>query len=112
MGLKTTNYYNKDTDQLLPVAYASIGDLVVNRYTNNVRAIFLIQATRENSLTKKSLDEAKVEFVWDRKSDPAKMAYEVAKTQTIIKENKNETTGEMITTVELGKLYGWQDDFV
>ena len=112
MGLKTTNYYQKDTDQLLPVAYASIGDLVVNRYTNNVRAIFLIQATRENSLTKKPLDEARIEFVWDRKSDPVKTAYELAKTQTFVVEKTDEITGKPITTFELGKLYGWQDDIV
>lgn len=112
MGLKTENYYNKDTDQLLPIAYASIGDLVVNRHTNKVRAIFLIQATRENSLTKKPLDEVKIEFVWDRKSNPVEVAYEVAKTQTIIKENENEITGQPITSVELGKLYGWQDDIL
>lgn len=112
MGLKTTNYYQKDTDQLLPVAYASIGDLVVNRYTNNVRAIFLIQTTRENSLGKKPLDEAKIEFVWDRKSDPVKTAYEIAKKQTFVVETPNEITGEKNPTVELGKLYGWQDDIV
>ena len=112
MGLKTTNYYQKDTDQLLPVAYASIGDLVVNRYTNKARAIFLIQATRENSLTKKPLDEVQIDFVWDRKSNPAEVAYELAKTQTFIAESKNEVTGETITSVELGKLYGWQDDIV
>lgn len=112
MGLKTTNYYQKETDLLLPVAYAALGDLVVNRYTNNVRAIFLIQATRENSLTKKPLDEVTVRFNWDRKSDPAKMAYEIAKTETIVVEKPDEITGEMTTTVELGKLYGWQDDFV
>ena len=112
MGLKTTNYYQKETDLLLPVAYASLGDLVVNRYTNKARAIFLIQATRENSLTKKPLDEVKIEFVWDRKSDPVKMAYEVAKTQTISLDKIDEITGETISAVELGKLYGWQVDFV
>lgn len=112
MGLKTENYYQKEIDLLLPVAYAAIGDLVVNRYTNNVRAIFLIQASRENSLTKKPLGEVTVQFTWDRKSDPVKMAYELAKTQTFLVEKQDETTGEMITTVELGKLYGWQDDFV
>ena len=112
MGLKTENYYNKDTDQLLPVAYASIGDLVVNRYTNAARAVFLIQATRENSLTKKPLDEVTIYFTWDRKSNLVKTAYELAKTQTFVVETPNEITGETIATVKLGKLYGWQDDIV
>ncbi len=112
MGLKTENYYQKDIDLLLPVAYATLGDLVVNRYTNNVRAVFLIQANRENTMSKKPLDEVTVRFTWDRKTDPVKMAYDFAKTETIVVEKQDEITGEMITTVELGKLYGWQDDIV
>jgi hypothetical protein len=109
--LKTNNYVSKSTGITLPTAYAVLGDLVINRKTNNARAVFLVQANRENAMTLKPLDEVKVEFVWDRKTDPAKMAYETAKAETREIEKYNEK-GEPYTEVEYGTLYGWQDDIV
>lgn len=112
MGLKTTNYVSKTTGLTLPHAYAVLGDLVVNRHTNNARAIFLVQASRENTKNYKPLDEVEVRFIWDRKTDPAKMAYETAKTEVRTVEKKNEETGEIYTETEVGTLFGWQDDIV
>lgn len=111
MGLKTTNYVSKSTGITLPEAYAVLGDLVVNRHTNNARAVFLIQANRENTKNFKPLDEVTVHFTWDRKTDPAKMAYETAKTETRTVEKYNEK-GEPHTKTEYGTLYGWTDDIV
>lgn len=113
MGLKTTNHVSKSTGLTLPEAYAAIGDFVLNRYTNNVRAVFLIQTTRENALTKKykPLEEVTIEFVWDRKGNPILVAYELAKKQIRTVEKYNEK-GEPYTEVEYGTLYGWDNDIV
>ena len=109
--LKTTNYVSKSTGVQLPFAYAVLGDLVINRKTNNARAVFLVQANRANAMNLKPLDEVQINFVWDRKTDPAKMAYETAKTETIL-ETKYDEKGEPYTEVKYGTLYGWQDDIV
>jgi hypothetical protein len=109
--LKTTNYLSKSTGITLPTAYAVLGDLVINRKTNNARAVFLIQANRENAMTLKPLDEVQINFVWDRKTDPAKMAYETAKAEKRTVEKYNEK-GEPYTEVEYGTLYGWDNDIV
>ena len=109
--LKTTNYLSKSTGITLPTAYAVLGDLVINRKTNNARAVFLIQANRENAMTLKPLDEVTVHFIWDRKTDPAKMAYEAAKAETRTVEKYNEK-GEPYTETEYGTLYDWQDDII
>lgn len=111
MGLKTKNYVSKSTGLTLPTAYAVLGDLVVNRHTNNARAVFLVQANRENTKNFKPLDEVTVHFIWDRKTDPAKMAYETAKAETRTVEKYNEK-GEPYTEVEYGTLYGWDNDIV
>ena len=107
MGLKTTNYVSKSTGLTLPNAYAVLGDLVVNRHTNNTRAVFLIQASRESTKAYKPLDEVTVHFTWDRKTDLAKQAYEEAKKQLI---EKYDELGN--ATRERGVLFGWQDDIV
>ena len=112
MGLKTTNYVSKSTGLTLPKAYAVLGDLVVNRHTNNARAVFLVQASRENTKNFKPLDEVTVNFVWDRKTDPAKMAYETAKTEVKEVETGLYADDKAITEKEYGTFYGWQDDIV
>ena len=109
MGLKTTNYVSKSMGITLPTAYAVIKDLVLNG--NDCRAIFAVQANRENAKTYKAIDKVEVRFTWDRKTDLAKMAYETAKTETRTVERVNEA-GEVETVTENGTLYGWQDDIV
>ena len=111
MGLKTTNYVSKSTGITMPEAYAVLTKLFIED-NNNARAIFAIQSSREATKQYKALDKVEINFVWDRKTDPAKMAYETAKTQTIDVEKYNEVTGEFVPTVEFGTLYGWQDDKV
>jgi hypothetical protein len=111
MGLKTNNYVSKSTGIVLPEAYAILTNLIVES-NNNARAIFAIQSSREATKQYKALDKVEINFTWDRKTDPAIMAYETAKTQTIKLEKYNEVTGEFVPTIEFGTLYGWQDDKV
>lgn len=109
MGLKTTNYVSKSTGITLPTAYAVLKNLIIET-DNRVRAIFAIQSSRENAKNYTAIDKVEVHFVWDRKSDPAKMAYAVAKTETRTVENY--VDGTLTKTVEHGTLYEWQDDIV
>lgn len=111
MGLKTTNYVSKSLGITLPTAYAMIGDLLVNRNTNSAKAVFLIQATRENAENYKPVDEVAIDFTWDRKTDPARMAYEAAKAETREYQEYDPETKEEKTVTEYGVLYGWQDDY-
>ena len=110
MGLTTENYVSKSTGITLPVAYAVLKDLVLNG--NNGRAIFAIQATREATQNLKPIDKVEVRFTWDRKTDPAKMAYETAKTEEIIITEYDDEKDEIVRETEYGTLYGWQDDIV
>ena len=111
MGLKTTNYVSKSTGLILPEAYAVLTNLIVEK-DNRTRAIFAIQASRTAAKSYKALDTVEIHFEWDRKSDPAKLAYEFAKTETKTAEDFDKATGTITKKVELGVLYGWQDDIV
>lgn len=93
MGLITENYVSKSTGITLPKAYAVLKNLIIES-DNSARAIFAIQASRKNAETYNALDKVEVEFIWDRKSNPVRMAYAVAK--------KNEYC----------ILYEWDDDIV
>lgn len=110
MGLKTTNYVSKSTGLVLPEAYAVLTNLIIER-DNRARAIFAIQSSREATQTLKPIDKVEVHFTWDRKTDTAKMAYETAKTETIL-ETKYDDKGNPYTEVQHGTLFGWQDDIV
>lgn len=111
MGLKTTNYVSKSTGIVLPVAYAVLTNLIIET-DDSARAIFAIQSSREATKVYKAIDKVEIRFTWDRKTDPAKMAYETAKTETKLVEKYNEETGEITQSVEFGVLYGWEDDIV
>ena len=110
MGLTTENYVSKSTGITLPKAYAVLTNLIVET-DNGARAIFSIQSSREATKQFKAIDKVEVHFTWDRKTDPAKMAYETAKTETKTVEKHNEK-GEPYTETEYGTLYGWEDDIV
>lgn len=111
MGLKTTNYKSKSMGITLPEAYAVLTNLIVET-DNSARAIFAIQSSREATKEFKAIDKVEVRFTWDRKTDPAKMAYETAKTEIKTIEKFNEETGETVSIAENGVLFGWQNDFV
>lgn len=111
MGLKTKNYVSKSMGLELPEAYAVLKNLVIET-DNRARAIFAVQASRENAQNYQALDKVEVHFVWDRKTDPAKMAYEAAKTETRTVEMYNEATNTAIPVTEKGTLNGWEDDIV
>lgn len=114
MGLKTTNYVSKSTGLTLPTAYAKIKDLVLNG--NNGRAIFAIQSTREAVENYQAIDKVEVRFVWDRKSDIAKTAYEAAKKKKTRMEQNGELDGNgvpiEVEVVVDEQFFGWYDDIV
>ena len=111
MGLKTTNYVSKSTGLVLPEAYAVLTNLVIE-HDNRARAIFAVQASRENAQNYQALDKVEVRFTWDRKTDPAKMAYEAAKAEKRTVEKYNEETYTAVAVTEYGTLYGWDNDIV
>ena len=112
MGLKTTNYVSKETGLPLDEAYAVLTNLIVES-NNSARAIFAVQSSRENAQTYRALDKVEVRFMWDRKSNPAEMAYEAAKKQVFLETEYNENgTVKERKVKEYGVLYGWEDDYV
>ncbi len=113
MGLKTTNFYIKRFDLALPTAYAKLRTLVLNS-DGTVNSTFSIQQSRLHCEKYDAIDVVKVtsKTVWDRTIPLEKFAYDTAKTEIITQEVTNEETGEPTTAVELGTLYGWQDDIV
>lgn len=111
MGLKTENYVSKSTGITLPKAYAVLKNLVIET-DNRARAIFAVQASRENAQSYKAIDKVEVRFTWDRKTDPAKQAYETAKAETSTFEKYDEEKKEVVEVVEYGTLYGWKNDIV
>ena len=108
MGLKTNSYVSKSTGVVLPEAYAMLKNLIIES-SDTTRAIFAIQANRENAKNYKPLDTCEITFKWDRKTDPAEMAYTLAKGYTTVIEKINEETGEITEVTVFGELYGWQD---
>jgi hypothetical protein len=110
MGLKTNNCYIKSLNYTFPTAYAILErlDLQGTRGT----AVFAIQQTREMAKKNQPFETVFVEFEWDRKENPIVSAYNAAKTQVHKKMRRAEGTNETIVEVELGILYGWQDDIV
>lgn len=111
MGLKTTNYVSKSTGIHLSVAYAVLKTLVIES-DNRARAIFAVQTDRENANTFKPIDKVEVHFKWDRKTNPAEMAYEAAKAEQHTREEWNPETEQYVTITENGILYGWDNDIV
>jgi hypothetical protein len=110
MGLKTTNYVSKRLNVTLPEAYAKLTELILQK-DDNVRAIFSIQSTRENIKNLAPIDKVEINFKWDRKTDPAKMAYEVAKTEVKTVETFNDK-GEVVIEKVNGVLFGWDNHIV
>ena len=111
MGLKTNNYVSKSMGIHLPVAYAVLRNLVIEA-NNQARAVFAIQTDRENAKKYTPVDKVEVLFEWDRKTDPAKMAYEKAKTETHEVTRWDGEKQEEYTVTEYGTLYGWENDIV
>ncbi len=109
MGLKTKNYEVKKLGITIPEAYAII-DKIENE-KNSVLVTFGIYAKREDQKDLNPLETKSFHFVWDRKSDIAVTAYEIAKGQTVV-EQEDPETGKMETITVNGILYGWDDDYV
>ena len=111
MGLKKTNYVSNSTGVTLPTAYAVLKNLIIEK-DDNVRAIFAIQTSRENATLYRPIDTTTIWFKWDRKTDPAKMAYETAKNEVRTVETGIYEDEKPVTETEYGTLYGWKDDIV
>lgn len=107
MGVKTKNYVTKETGVPLTEAYAKLSTLVVEK-SNDVRAVFVIQSSREATDKLAPLEKVSVSFKWDRKSNPVERAYEAAKKQKVRVED--EVTHEV--KMKNGSLFGWEDDIV
>ena len=112
MGIKTENYFSKKRGVFIHTAYAMIGDLVLNRKTNQVSVTFLIYESREHQENYDPIDEVKINFVWDRKKNIAQMAYNIAKNENHCEEVFNTETGKKEQVVKFGALYGWENDIV
>ncbi|MBQ8323236.1 MAG: hypothetical protein IJX91_04645 [Clostridia bacterium] len=109
MGLKTTNYEVKKLGITLPEAYAIIDK--IDNEKNSVSVTFGIYAKREGQEKLQPIEIKKIHFVWDRKSDIAVTAYEIAKGQQLV-EHEDPETGKIETTTVNGILYGWEDDYL
>lgn len=110
MGLKTTNYKSKSTGLTFPVAYAVLQTLLLDK--NKVTAKFVVQTSREKANKYDALDKVTVEFIWDRKTDLAEMAYESAKKDKKEEVYINPETFKQETKIVYGLLYGWENDIV
>lgn len=110
MGLKTTNYYIEDLDYTAPQAYAIIENIYIKG--EYARADFVIQKSREATMSKKPLEKVSVEFSLNRNESPFVTAYKTALGQHY--ENRyNEETGKTERVVVNNSiLFGWQDDIV
>lgn len=75
--LKTTNYKTKRTDETLPEAYAMLDKL--NTDKNTVIAVFGIYPSREDAKRYRAIETKMLRFTWDRKSNLAEQAYNIAK---------------------------------
>ena len=91
MGLKTTNYEAKKIGETLPEAYAMLDRCLVVK--NNAYATFGIYAERDEAKKFNSVETKALAFEWDRKTDIAEQAYNLAKAKG-------------------GILEGWEDDIV
>lgn len=111
MGLKTTNYTSKSLGVTVPEAYAVLRTLVIEA-NSEARAEFTVQINRAATKTFMPLDRIRVDFAWDRVTDPARMAYETAKTEIKRYEKWNEETNEVEMVEEPGALYGWENDII
>jgi hypothetical protein len=95
---------------MLPEACALLRNLVLNS-DNSIRATFAVQSSRKNATQFNALDKFEVRFIWDRKTDPAKMAYEVAKTEVHDVDRWDEAAQKVVKEKVPGPLFGWADDY-
>lgn len=87
--LRTTNYKMRTTNETLPLAYAKLDKMYTDK--NTVVAVFGIYPSKEDASRYRSIETKTVKFEWDRESNIAEQAYNLAKG-------------------EKGVLRGWNDD--
>lgn len=105
--LKTINYKTK-LGNVLPEAYCLIDEITKYKKSNTIVVKFVVQSSRENALTLDPFEEHTVNFVWDRKTDIATMAYNTLKAPIKkVKWNKELNTTEEIE--EVSPFAFWQD---
>lgn len=111
MGLKTTNYRNKDYDYVMPTAYAKIISMKHKEDGYSI-AIFGVRATREafDDPTKKNTITEEVHFQFDKKSNPYEVAYNLAKSQ--VKREVEDENGVKQIVVHTYPFFGWENNIV
>lgn len=128
MGLQTTNYTIKESDLLLPNAYAVIRELFLGK-DDKCTVYFYIQADRQKCFDKQPLEVVKFKFVHDRSQNVYEEAYrkaseykeeevpvyeEVESVDPITNETiiTPQEKGTEMRVVPIGPLGGWSDDIV
>ena len=113
MGLKTTNYQNKQTGNIYPEAYAVFNGSI-RKIGDNYEVGFNINSTRELALNYAPIAVVKVQIPvesWDRKEDIVALAYNTAKGMKTVPDYDN-TENPNATKEVPNVFYGWQDDYV
>jgi hypothetical protein len=80
-----------NTNETMPVAYAIIDKMYLTK--NTVSVVFGIYASREEAMKFQAVETKTIRFKWDRKTNLAEQAYNLAKS-------------------EEGVLSGWMDEIV
>ena len=107
MGVKTKNFKYQENITLINV-YAELKTLTLKE-DNKVEASFRLYESRGN--LQYPLYPVAIQFIWDRKSDLAEMAYNESK-KRVEHKRINPITKEEETYYETGPFYGWEDDIV
>ena len=106
MGLKKTNYINKEHNIIIPEAYA-VAECNLQRGT----VIFHIATSRELALAKKSLIQISFPCSFARDINPYKTAYMMAKGTKTVRQRNFET--RKFETIEVSMPFAdWEDDIV
>lgn len=112
MGLKTTNYQNKQTGYIYPEAYAVFNGSI-RKIGDFYEVGFNINGTRELALNNAPIAVAKVQVPvesWDRKEDLIALAYRTGKGKRIVPDYDNPKPH---ATKEVPNVfYGWENDII
>lgn len=109
MGLKNTNYVSEKNGLRVTNAYALIKNLRIEGEYGE--AIFAIHYSREEAMSKPSLETVAIRFKVDRNESPYITAYKKATEKYVTKEIDPET-GEEKEVVTGMPFKDWQDDLV
>ena len=111
MGLKTTNYINKNTGYIYPEAYAVFNGSI-RKICDYYEVGFNINGSRELALNNAPIATVRVKVEdWDRKQDLVSLAYRVGKGMKTVADFENLSIPNATKEVP-NVFYGWEDDIV